>query len=104
MEHVVGLDLLRVMLWQTWNILHFPTQMAETHARLPALPVEGFLVPAGPFLERWLRDMETTIDQQGALSDRSRTKTDSNRRPSSFVLKALNTFRGTLGVRLASPS
>jgi aminoglycoside phosphotransferase (APT) family kinase protein len=65
MEHVAGRELLRVMLWKPWNILHFPTQMAETHARLHALPPEGFPASAGPSLERWLGEMDADIGRYG---------------------------------------
>ena len=61
MEHVAGRELLRMMLWRPWNILHFPGQMAAVHARLHELPPDGFPAPSGPFLERRLREMEEDV-------------------------------------------
>jgi len=65
MEHVAGKELLRMMLWRPWNILHFPGQMAAVHARLHDLSADGFPAPSGPFLERRLREMEADIARHG---------------------------------------
>src|SRR5262249_10261515 len=61
MERVPGRILLRAMLRRPWIFLHFPAQMAETHARLHTLPVEGFPAPPGPFLGRHLDEMRAAV-------------------------------------------
>jgi aminoglycoside phosphotransferase (APT) family kinase protein len=49
------------MLWQPRGLLYYAAQMAEMHARLHALPIEAFPAPAGPWLERWLGELEAEI-------------------------------------------
>ncbi len=63
LEQVSGPTLLRAMLDQPLNLLHFSTQMAEVHARLHTLAATGFPTPPGPFLDRQLTALEGIISR-----------------------------------------
>src|SRR5262249_37119768 len=48
-----------------WRIWDLPAEMAECHARLHQLPIDGFPAPAEPFLERRLKEIASLIDGYG---------------------------------------
>jgi aminoglycoside phosphotransferase (APT) family kinase protein len=61
MEQVPGSVLLRAALRRPWRPFLFPELMAEVHARLHALPTDGFPAPPGAFLDRHLAALRSAI-------------------------------------------
>jgi len=64
-ERMPGPTLLGAMLGKPWLLFHFPSLLARTHARLHALPPDGFPAPPGPFLERHLGETRAAIARHG---------------------------------------
>lgn len=61
MEQVPGRTFFDVLLYQPWNMLVLPREMAELLFRLHNLPSAGFPAPAGEFLERALAEIADII-------------------------------------------
>src|SRR5262249_55553628 len=61
MEEVSGELFPEFMLHRPWRIWDLPAKMAECHARLHRLPLDGFPAPAEPFLDRRLDEVRTLI-------------------------------------------
>jgi aminoglycoside phosphotransferase (APT) family kinase protein len=59
MEHVPGRTLLDGLRRDWTRVLAVAGQLAEQHLRLHRLPVDGFPVPPGPFLDRRLDELES---------------------------------------------
>lgn len=62
MKRLEGVPLLDSMYRHPWEIMVGPFQMGALHARLHALPTDGFPTPDRPFLERWLDTLHERID------------------------------------------
>ena len=60
-QEVRGETLFDALLDWPWRICVEPERLAVLHARLHALPAEGFPAPPGPFLPRRLHELETTL-------------------------------------------
>jgi aminoglycoside phosphotransferase (APT) family kinase protein len=67
MEQVPGQTFFDAMLYQPWNMLVLPRQMAEILHRLHRLPGAGFPAPAGDFLERSLAEIADIIRDHSLL-------------------------------------
>jgi aminoglycoside phosphotransferase (APT) family kinase protein len=65
MEQVAGPTLLRAMLRRPWWPFHFVGCMAATHARLHALPSDGFPRAPGLFLARSLATLRRAMEVHG---------------------------------------
>src|SRR5262245_5601225 len=65
MAHVPGELLPDYLYRRPWRIWDLPAEMAECHARLHQLPIDGFPAPAKPFLERRLKEIASLIDGYG---------------------------------------
>ena len=65
MEWVEGERLLDLLLRNYFALLWAPWAMAEAHARLHRLPVEGLPVPDRPFLDRQLEALQAVVDDHG---------------------------------------
>jgi aminoglycoside phosphotransferase (APT) family kinase protein len=62
MEWVEGDMLLHRILHDYTTLLWAPQQMAEVHARLHQLPLDGLPRPKKPFLERQLETLQASVD------------------------------------------
>jgi aminoglycoside phosphotransferase (APT) family kinase protein len=65
MEQVPGRSLMRAMLRRPWKMFHFAARMAETQARLHALPSGEFPALVVPFHECRFSAMRSAITQFG---------------------------------------
>ncbi|HEV3261361.1 MAG TPA: phosphotransferase [Gemmataceae bacterium] len=65
METVLGRMSLDMLLWQPWQIVTFPAQLAAIHARLHELSAAAFPAPRGGFLGRQLDQIGTVIREHG---------------------------------------
>src|SRR5438876_9398368 len=63
MELLPGRTLLDELFRRFWRIAHAPVEMAEMHARLHRLPVDGFPAPNGEFLARQFQMMHNLIEE-----------------------------------------
>jgi aminoglycoside phosphotransferase (APT) family kinase protein len=63
MELLPGRTLLDELFRRFWRMAHAPVEMAEMHARLHRLPVDGFPAPDGEFLARQFQMMHNLIEE-----------------------------------------
>jgi aminoglycoside phosphotransferase (APT) family kinase protein len=62
MKELPGRPMLESLFAHPWEIFAAPFQMGALHARLHALPTEGFPTPEQPFLARWLNVLQERIN------------------------------------------
>ncbi len=65
MEWLPGQTLVELLCDRPWRIWGGPVQMADMHAQLHRLPLDGFPRRVGPFLERRLDEMREHLREHG---------------------------------------
>ena len=65
MECVAGDTLLNLLLKDHFALWWALPQMADVHARLHQMPLEELTVPARPFLDRQMEDLQAAVDDYG---------------------------------------